>query len=268
MIVAAFITGILIVTIILVRERIRGKFKNQVKQLNSAADISELRFNYHLLNDLPAPVAKYFRHVLKEGQPYISTVNLTHDGLFKTGLRKNWININGKQFFTASPPGFIWQGTTGIFTALDMYIHDKGALIVYLLSLFSVVNARGKTYDEAELQRWLAECVWFPTNLLPNENLSWEDIDNNKSRLTLKYKEVSISYVVTFNDAGEITQFETMRFMSEDKRETWIGTLWDYKDLSGVIIPTTIEVKWVIGKEHFPYARFHVNTIQYNVAAL
>ncbi len=38
------------------------------------------------LTDLPAPVQRYFRHVLKPGQPYLRTVRLRHDGQFKTDL--------------------------------------------------------------------------------------------------------------------------------------------------------------------------------------
>ena len=265
MIFALLFIGMMTVVFFSGRYNIHRQFIKEVKSLFANSDIIDRKLSYDQLKDLPAPVARYFRHVLKEGQPYVSTVHLTHDGLFKTGLNKDWINIRGEQYFTISPPGFVWKGQTKLFTARDMYIHESGKLVVNILSLLKVVNASGDSYNESELQRWLAECVWFPTNLLPGEDLTWEAIDTSHAKLTLKYKKLSISYLVTFNEIGEITQLETRRFMEKGKRETWIGTLWDYKEYNGMSIPTTIEVKWVIGEEHLPYARFHIKTIVYNV---
>ena len=84
---------------------------------------------------------------------------------------KDWVNIKGEQYFTTEKPGFIWKDTTRLFVARDMYIADKGRLIATLFSLYNVVDAKGENYNEGELQRWLAESVWFPTNLLPGNNL-------------------------------------------------------------------------------------------------
>ncbi len=71
---------------------------------------------------MPEPVQRYFNYALKEGQPYISYARITHDGQFKTGLDKGWINIKGEQYATTEKPGFIWKGTTTMFIARDMYI--------------------------------------------------------------------------------------------------------------------------------------------------
>jgi len=74
-------------------------------------------------------------------------------------LDKDWITIKGEQYATTEKPGFIWKGTTAMFTARDMYIADKGRLAVSLLSLIKVVNAKGEQYNQAELLRWLGESV-------------------------------------------------------------------------------------------------------------
>lgn len=68
-------------------------------------------------------------------------------------------------------------------TARDMYISDKGRLIVTVLFLINVVGAQGESFNEGEFQRWLAECVWFPTNLLPSERLQWSAIDSNTANI-------------------------------------------------------------------------------------
>jgi hypothetical protein len=78
------------------------QFKNEVEELFSQSNnISAKIFKYEQLSGLPGPVERYFRHVLKDGQPFISFVRLTHDGQFKAALDKDWTNIEGEQYFTA-----------------------------------------------------------------------------------------------------------------------------------------------------------------------
>ena len=156
-----------------------NKFNKEVAQLFAELkNISAKTFTYKQLEGLPEPVQRYFKHVLKERQPYISYVRLTHDGQFKTDLRKEYVNITGEQYFTTEKPGFIWKGITSMFVARDMYIADEGRLIATILSTINVADVHGKQqYNESELLRWLAESIWFPTNLLPSERLKWSVID-------------------------------------------------------------------------------------------
>ncbi|HEV8084083.1 MAG TPA: DUF6544 family protein [Chitinophagaceae bacterium] len=148
------------------------RFNKEVKQLFSQSkNISDKTFSYEQLSGLPEPVQRYFKHVLKEGQPYISYIRLKHDGKFKTDLKKHWVNIEGEQYFTTEKPGFIWKGTTSMFVARDMYLSNEGRLIATILSTINVVDVHGKQqYNESELLRWLAESVWFPTNFYPQKN--------------------------------------------------------------------------------------------------
>lgn len=217
-----------------------------------------------MLLELPEPVKRYFNHVLKNGQPYISYARLTHNGQFKTNQNKDWVNIEGEQYFTTEKPGFIWKGETSMFTARDMYIADKGRLIVSLFSVYNIVDGKGEKFNQGELLRWLGESVWFPTNLLPNENLKWTAIDSTTSKLTFTYDNLTVFYIVTFNDLGEITQLETKRYMGEENLETWKGKLSDYREMNGVLLPTTIEAIWELETGDYSYAKFKVKKIDYN----
>ena len=240
-------------------------FNKEVKQLFSESkNISDKKFNYQQLVDLPEPVQLYFKHVLKQGQPYISYVRVLHDGQFKTDLKKGWINITGEEYFTTEKPGFIWKGNTSTFTARDMYLSNKGQLIVSLLSLMNIVNGQGEQYNQGELLRWLGESVWFPTNLLPDEKLLWLAIDDQSAKLTFSYKELSLYFIVTFNYIGEITQLETKRYMDEKNLETWLIKLSNYNALNNVMIPTSAEVAWRILNVDYAYAKFNVKSIEYD----
>ncbi len=258
--------AIVVITLIIGKINLSIRFDKQVKELfSNSKNISEKTFIYKDIVGLPEPVQRYFTHVLKEGQPYISYIRLKHDGQFKTGLKKDWVNIIGEQYFTTEKPGFIWKGTTSMFVAWDMYLANEGRLIATILSTINVVNVHGKQqYNESELLRWLAESVWFPTNFLPSEKLQWTAIDDSSAKLSFNYNGLSLFYIVTFNDAGEIVQMETKRYMDEKRLETWIIKPGKYESKNGVIIPVEAEVFWRLKEGDFSYAKFNVKEIEYN----
>jgi hypothetical protein len=241
------------------------QFNKRVAELFSLSkNGSGQSFKQEQILGLPEPVQRYFKHVLKEGQPFIGYIRFSHDGQFKPGLDKDWVNIKGEQYVSIEKPGFIWKGTTTMFTARDMYIADKGRLIVSLFSIINIVDGKGEHYNQGELIRWLGESVLYPTNLLPGERLRWSAIDKQSATLTFNYNGLSLFYIVTFDDVGEIIQLETKRYMDEKNLETWIIKLADYKEMNGVTVPTSTEVLWRLEKGDFSYAKFIIKKIEYN----
>ncbi len=261
------ILGTLLFLIISSRIYQSVKFNNQVKELFEQNEIvSGTAFHLSMLKGLPEPVQRYFNYTLKEGEPFISFMRAKHDGQFKTGIDKEWINIIGEQYATIQKPGFIWKGTTSMFTAKDLYISDKGRLTVTLLSVYNIINAFGDKYDQGELLRWLGESVLYPTNFLPSERLTWVEVDENRAKLSFTYKGLELFFIVTFNAIGEITEMETKRYMDETKLETWVIQLSNYKELNNVKIPISFEVLWRLEKDDFSYAKFNITEIEYGKA--
>lgn len=263
------LSGILAAFLLVFRNLLLSKSEQFSKLLKQfffqSKNISQQKFSFAQISKLPSPVQRYFRLVLKEGQPYISYARLLHDGSFKTGRKKKWIDIKGEQYFTTSTPGFIWKGVTMLFTARDMYMDGEGSLVVSILSLFKVVDGKGAKLNQGELLRWLAEGVWFPTNLLPTEKLRWIEVGDLTAKLLFNHNGMLLTYIATFNSKGEITQLETKRYMSDENLETWIGKMSDYKEISGVVIPTSIEAIWRLADEDFSYAKFFVKQIEYDI---
>jgi len=265
MIIAVVIIVLLLIALSIGKIYLSIQFSKEVKELFSQSEnISDQKYHKSQTDNLPEPVQRYFNHILTEGQPYISYARIKHDGQFKTGFDKNWINITGEQYATTGKPGFIWKGTTSMFVARDMYISDKGRLIVSIFSLFNVVDAKGENYNQGELLRWLGESVLYPTNFLPGNRLEWLPIDSNTAKLVFKYKGLSLDFKITFNAIGEITEMETKRFMDATEEETWIIKASNYKEFNKVNIPTTFDVLWRLDKGDFSYAKFHITEAEYN----
>jgi hypothetical protein len=265
MIIVLSIAVLIALIFIIGKIRLAAQFDKEVKILfDQSKNISHQTFDKTQLDNLPEPVQRYFNYILKNGQPYISYARIKHKGHFKTGIDKSWIKIKGEQYATTEKPGFIWKGTTAMFIAQDMYIADKGRLIVSLFSLINVVNAKGEQYNQGELLRWLGESILYPTNFLPSDRLSWFPIDDQTAKLTFNYNGLSLFFKITFNDIGEITEMETKRYMDMNNLETWVIKVSDYKELNKVIIPTRFEVLWRLEKGDFSYAKFNITEIEYD----
>ncbi len=59
-------------------------------------DLPLPRYHEAALAGLPAPVLRYFRRVLSDGQPYLRGLRLQHTGQFKTDLQQAWVPITGE----------------------------------------------------------------------------------------------------------------------------------------------------------------------------
>ncbi len=239
----------------------KDKQENDVDGLFSTLENSYNVFTYEQIKTLPTPVQRYFRYSLAENQPYIDSVRLKHGGLFR--LKENWMPITGEEYFTTQNPGFVWYGNVRLFSAKDSYYEGKGNLKVKLLSLIKIVDVEGKEVDQGELLRWLGEAVWYPTVLLPSENLKWVPIDDNSAKAILTDRNISVEGIFYFNEKGQMIQFKTKRYMDKSL-ENWTGYYRDYKEVGGMNIPFEVEVVWNLGSGDFSYAKFNITKIEYN----
>ncbi|GGM42539.1 hypothetical protein GCM10011351_30640 [Paraliobacillus quinghaiensis] len=139
-------------------------------------------------------------------------------------------------------------------------------MLIKLLALFPVADSKGKEIDQGTLLRYLAETMWFPSAAL-NEYITWETLDTNRSKATMSYGGIVASGVFTFNDIGEVTQFEAERygeFDGETRLETWSIPVRDYKEFEGIKIPTKGDVTWKLDLGDFNWFNFEVTEIEYN----
>ena len=98
---------------------------------------------------LPAPVQKYFRAVLKEGQPIVSAGQVNHSGTFNmSDTGEKWKRFTSTQRVIAQRPGFDWEARIEMMPGLtgrvhDAYIAGEGIPHATLFGLVSLANLRG-----------------------------------------------------------------------------------------------------------------------------
>jgi hypothetical protein len=247
--------------------------EKEVKRLfTNSKDISEAHYSANQLTDLPEPVQRYFKYSLQDNQNYISYVKLKHEGTFRQSQGQEWIPIVGQEYFTAENPGFVWIGKMKPYPILwidgkDEFIDGKGNFQIKLLSLFTVVDAKGNKSDESELMRWLAETPWFPTSLLPNKYLHWEGVNSSSAKAIIEYENIKASVIFYFNEQGQIVKLNADRYRATNNsysKDKWIGYYTDYAKVNDMMIPKEIEAAWNLSSGEFSYAKFKITDIEYN----
>ena len=251
--------------------RASGLSPGQVRlsALNShhTVDLSEVR-------DLPAAVQRYFHLVLQDGAPIISSAVLSQTGGFRVKPDKQgWSDLQAQQRFSTSPPAFVWDASIEIVPGIMIRVHDAyrngiGEMKVKLFSLLSLMNKQDqRELNEAALQRYLAETVWFPTALLPSQGITWSAIEQNRASASITDAGITVSLEFEFNALGEIVSVYTPARYREDsgsyKPTPWKGYFSDYHDIDGYLVPTSARVEWLLPDQVWPYWQARLHNIRY-----
>lgn len=223
---------------------------------------------------LPEPVQKYFRAVLKDGQPMVFAVSIEHSGTFnmsETG--EQWKSFTSIQRVITQRPGFDWEGRIEMMPGLTVRVHDayiagKGILNASLFGLVSLVNLRDTPeMAQGELMRFFAEAAWYPTALLPSQGVDWEAVDDASAKATLKDGENTITLLFRFNKNGliESVRAEARGRTVEGKvvPTPWEGRWKNYEIRDGMLIPVSGEVVWVLPEGPKPYWRGRITKLSY-----
>ena len=171
--------------------------KESIDKLSSLSkNISDNKFTFDQIKNLPPPVQRYFKYSLKEGQHYMSYVKLNHEGQFRQNENQKWMPIKGEEYFSIEQSGLLWVGKIQLLpfiwiTGLDEYIEGKGKFQIKLMSSVTIVDApKGRELDSGELMRWVGEAPLFPTAFLPSNYLQWQEIDLNSARAVVNLQDL------------------------------------------------------------------------------
>jgi hypothetical protein len=206
-------------------------------------------------SELPPPVARYFRHVLTDGQKLIRMVKMHQSGVLRTStMTETWSSFTASQLVVPPATGFVWNAKVEMPLAshvrvMDSYVAGAGAGHVSLLSAFAVASeSDAPELNSAALYRYLAEAVWYPTALLPQSGVVWSPIDDRAAMATLTDKGTSVSLEFRFNEVGEVTGIYSpgrfSRFDGGYKQVPWEGHFRDYQVQAGMRVPLHGEVGW------------------------
>ena len=228
-----------------------GATQTQMAKLEAARlPMPAGRYDVREIEGLPMPVQRYFRAVLKDGQPLIAAATFDLAGTINMSATggENWKPFTSGQRAVINRPGFLWNGSVAMVPGVAAHVHDsyiagEGRLHAAMLGLFTVAEVQGGgEIARGELMRYFAEAAWYPTALLPSQGVRWAEVDDRSANATLVDGPISLTLLFRFDEAGLITSVHA------DARGSGVGKdmvmlPWDcnvsnYQLRHGMMVPT------------------------------
>lgn len=139
----------------------------------------------------------------------VASITLRQRGrLNMSDAGNHWKPFSAVQRVVAHRAGFDWDARVLIAPGLPVRVHDAyvagvGQLRAAVQGLFKVADTTPlAALSEAELMRFLAEGVWYPTALLPSQGVVWAAVDAHSATATLHDSGHCVSLLFHFQADG------------------------------------------------------------------
>ncbi len=267
----AFITLCAVVALVLWAGRQRWHAATSEFKARLSATLKPVRvpvYSEQELDGLPAPVARYLRQVLRDGQPTVRRARIEWRGDFNMGHpgADNWKPFSATAHYVVDPPGFVWDARIAMAPVIpvlvrDMFLEGRGSMRGKMAGLITVVDAaQTLQLSTAALQRHLAEAIWFPTALLPSQGVRWEPIDESRSRATLSADGITASVEFHFGADGLVDATTVADRLFDNGKSPpvprrWRARVLGWREFEGMKLPAQAVAEWVLDSGVYAYWR-------------
>ena len=253
--------------------------KAQMAQLEAARVSAPAgRYDASEIDGLPAPVQRYFRAVLKDGQPFIAAATFDLAGIINMSATGGdaWKAFTSTQRAVVHRPGFLWNGRVTMMPGLAAHVHDSyiggvGTLHAAMLGLFTVAEVQGGgEIARGEMMRYFAEMAWYPTALLPSQGVRWATVDDHSANATLVDGPIALTLLFRFDQAGMINSVHADARGAGVGKDmvmlAWDCTVSNYQVRHGMMVPTVGEAAWLRPEGRKPYFIGTLTSLVYEFA--
>lgn len=252
-------------------QKVNVELSQMYSNMESSQDVivSKLMFAH-----LPLPVQNWLDNSGIVGNEKIQSIYLKQKVSIKMKPeQKDWYNAEAEQYSIAQPPAFNWVIDLQINPLMkvvgrDKFENGKGEMFIKVLSLFPVGEVKeNEKVNQAALQRYLAEIVWFPSAAL-SKYITWESIDEYSARATMNYNGTKGSGIFSFNKNGDFIKFSAMRYKDIDENaqlKEWLVEVTKSNVINGIKIPVEIQATWKLEDEDWTWLKLKITELQYNI---
>lgn len=216
-----------------------------------------------LPDDLPAPVARFYRTIAGDAIPVITSavIDLSGRVRFKgipMPVRARFTHEAGRNYRHCLE-AMIYQWP--LLKVNEWYLDGESVLELP----FGTVSGEEKVNSAANLGLW-GESLWLPTIFLTDTRVRWEAIDAEHARLVVPCGDDQDSFTAHFDpETGLLDRMEAMRWreVSDTARRRWTLTTEGYERRHGLLLPNGGAVTWE--DQGQPWLDVRIDQIVFNV---
>ncbi|MBK7104610.1 MAG: hypothetical protein IPH62_04945 [Ignavibacteriae bacterium] len=246
---------------------------SEIDELRSSVNFKNKKiFYFSQIENQPKLIKKYFKTVIDDSSQIPNFITLNQSGEIKTEENSNWLKIKSAEYFTTQKPNLLLDAEIGNskffwIEIVDSYLKSKGNTLIKINSSVTIGDSWGIEIDKSNLFKYLSEAVYFPSSLLPSENLIWNILDSNIAEIKFTNSKTSVVAKLFFSENETINKIETLdkfRPMNDNYKESLFTIYFsDYKKYNSFLIPTYCEVEWELEKGKFKFGKFKIDNIKY-----
>lgn len=215
-----------------------------------------------LPDDLPAPVARYYRATVGERLPVITSAVISG----RAWMRFGPVAMKGRyRFIHEAGQNYRHYIEACWFGIPIMRVNERYLDGVSRMELpFGVTEGEPNINQAANLGLW-AESIWLPSVFITDDRARWEAVDETTATLIVPFADGEERFTVRFDAAtGLLVSLEAMRFKEagDEQKIRWLNEVGGWTTLNGIQIPSPGIVTWE--DDGTPWARFRVEEVVYN----
>ncbi len=225
------------------------------------------------IRHLPVIVQRYIHYSGSMGKDKVLNFRAEFRGGIRSSSSEDFMPLKSVQYnFTDSPTRlfYIVARKKGIpAKGIHLYKEQSAVMLIKILGLFTVVDARGKEMDQGETVTVFNDMCFMAPATLIDRNIRWEEIDDLTVGARFTNGNITISATLFFNEKGEL-----INFLSNDRFETtdgktysnypWITPVTSYININGYRLPSGAKLIYKRPDEDFCYGEFNLVSIEYN----
>ena len=266
------IVAIALVTLILIVIRVRSEqIINRIWRSLQAKSTTGI-FKQEMVANLPEPVQRYFLHAIAPETPLSSSVELELTGSLRLEPDTAWIVMKGKEMLAV--PGFVWKATIGRnlirLIGADYYSKGLGGIQFFLWGLIPVFNDQNAQINRSCIGRLAAEYVWLPSALLPQNDVTWQVIDECTIQASLKIENEPVTLTLTIDNNGKLLTISLPRWGVNTDSGNWEyipfgGKFQAEQTFNGFTIPSKMSASWWFDKDqYFEFFRAEIEQVNFH----
>lgn len=221
------------------------------------------------IEHLPAPVQKYLTYTGVLNTEKVNNVKI----IFDVEMRekgKDWFKATSVQYNFYDEPARLFYMNAKMFgitvPGYHRYVDAKATMDIRLFGLFPIVKQAGEIMNRTETVTLFNDmCLMVPATLI-DERIKWEPIDSLTSKAIFTNSGISISAILYFNEAGQLTNFtsDDRTAVNDMKQYRFSTPVEGYKNINGMNVMSGGKAIWHYPDGEFTYGKFSLKSIEYN----